>query len=172
MVFLGKLIFEISFKIAIVILLMAIADFIYQKWQHEEDLKMTKQEVKEEFKQMEGDPQVKQRIRSMQRDMARKRMMEDVPKSDVVVTNPTHYAVAIKYEAGTDSAPKVVAKGQRLIALRIKELAREKGVFIHEDPPLARSLFAASDIGEEIPENLYRAVAEILAMVYQIKGKT
>jgi len=169
-VFLGKLIFEISFKIAIVILLMAIADFIYQKWQHEEDLKMSKQEVKEEFKQMEGDPQVKQRIRSMQREMARKRMMEDVPKSDVVITNPTHYAVAIKYDAGSDAAPRVVAKGQRLIALRIKERAKESGIFVHEDPPLARSLFASCDIGEEIPENLYRAVAEILAMVYKIKG--
>jgi len=102
---------------------------------------MTKQEVKEEFKQMEGDPLIKQRIRSMQREMARKRMMEEVPKADVVITNPTHYAVALKYDMNKDNAPKVVAKGQRLVALRIREIAQSSGVVIHEDPPLARTLF-------------------------------
>lgn len=169
--FLGQIIFELSFKIALLILFLAILDFFYQKWQYEEDLKMTKQEVKEEFKQMEGDPLIKRRIRSMQMEMARRRMMEDVPKADVVITNPTHYAVAIRYEAGKDRAPKVVAKGQRLIALRIKEVAKKHGVLIHEDPPIARSLFSSVDIGDEIPESLYKAVAEILAIVYKMKGK-
>ncbi|MGA1847029.1 flagellar biosynthesis protein FlhB [Deferribacter abyssi] len=171
MAFLGKLVFELCFKIGLLILLMAILDFFYQKWQYEQDLKMTKQEVKEEFKQMEGDPLIRQRIRSMQREMARKRMMEEVPKADVVITNPIHYAVALKYETGKDKAPKVVAKGQRLIAQRIKEIAKKNGVFIHEDPPLARSLYSQVEIGDEIPENLYKAVAEILAFVYKMKNK-
>lgn len=170
-VFLGKIVFELAFKIALLMLVLAILDFFYQKWQYEEDLKMTKREVKEEFKQMEGDPLIKRRIRSMQMEMARRRMMEEVPKADVVITNPTHYAVAIKYEAGKDRAPKVVAKGQRLIALRIKEIAQKSGVLIHEDPPIARSLFKSVEIGEEIPESLYKAIAEILAIVYKIKNK-
>jgi flagellar biosynthetic protein FlhB len=169
--FLGKLVFELAFKIAILMLLLALLDFLYQKWQYEEDLKMTKQEVKEEFKQMEGDPLIKQRIRSMQREMARRRMMEEVPKADVVITNPTHYAVAIKYESGKDRAPVVIAKGQRLVALRIKELAIKHGIIIHEDPPVARSLFNSVEIGDEIPESLYKAVAEILAIVYKMKNK-
>lgn len=169
--FLGKLIYEVSFKLAIIIMIIALIDFLYQRWQYNEDLKMTKQEVKEEFKQMEGDPLIKQRIRSMQREMARKRMMEEVPKADVVITNPTHYAVAIKYDMNKDRAPKVVAKGQRLIALKIREIAMKNNVIIHEDPPLARTLFSSVEIGEEIPENLYRAVAEILAMVYRLKNK-
>ncbi|MEF3255091.1 MAG: flagellar biosynthesis protein FlhB [Deferribacterales bacterium] len=169
--FLGGLIFEVSIKLAIVILFISSIDFLYQRWQYNEDLKMTKQEVKEEFKQMEGDPLIKQRIRSMQREMARRRMMEEVPKADVVVTNPTHYAVAIKYDMSKDRAPKVVAKGQRLIALRIREVAQKSGVMIHEDPPLARTLYSSVEIGEEIPENLYKAVAEILAIIYRMKGK-
>lgn len=169
--FLGKLIFEVSMKLSIIILLISIIDFFYQKWQYAEDLKMTKQEVKEEFKQMEGDPLIKQRIRSMQREMARRRMMEEVPKADVVITNPTHYAVAIKYEMGKDNAPKVVAKGQRLVALRIREIALANGVVVHEDPPLARTLYSSVEIGGEIPENLYKAVAEILSIVYSMKNK-
>lgn len=169
--YLGALIFEISFKIALLILIMALFDFFYQKWQYNEDLKMSKQEIKDEFKQMEGDPLIKQKIRGMQREMARRRMMEEVPKSDVVITNPTHYAVAIRYEMGKDRAPKVVAKGQRLVALRIKEMAKQCGVLIHEDPPLARSIFSSVELGEEIPESLYKAVAEILAIVYKLKNR-
>jgi flagellar biosynthetic protein FlhB len=167
--FLGRLIFEVSIKLAIIVLFISAIDFFYQKWQYNEDIKMTKQEVKEEFKQMEGDPLIKQRIRSMQREMARKRMMEEVPKADVVITNPTHYAIALKYDMSKDRAPKVVAKGQRLVALRIREIAQSSGVVIHEDPPLARTLFSTVEIGEEIPENLYRAVAEILSIVYKMK---
>lgn len=165
----GAITFEIMWKVCLLAIIMAILDYIFQKYQYKQDLKMSKHEVKEERKQMEGDPQVKNRIRSIQRDMARQRMMEDVPQADVVVTNPTHYAVAIRYNPGEDRAPVVLAKGQRLVALRIREVARENGILIHEDPPVARSLFKTVDIGEEIPENLYKAVAEILALVDKFK---
>lgn len=171
MIFLGKLIFEIVFKIGILVLFLGIADYIYQKWQHNQDIKMTKQEIKEEYKQMEGDPIIKNRIRQAQRDAARRRMMDEVPKSDVVITNPTHYAVAIRYDFDKDRAPKVVAKGQRLMALKIKELARISGVKIHEDPPLARTLFNSVDIDEEIPENLYAALAQILTTLDKFKRR-
>lgn len=170
MAYLGKLIFEIIFKLGILVLLMGIADYIYQKWQHNQDIKMTKQEIKEEYKQMEGDPIVKNRIRQAQRDAARQRMMDEVPKSDVVVTNPTHFAVAIRYDLNVDKAPKVVAKGQRLMALRIRELAMKSGVKIYEDPPLARTLFNSVDIDEEIPENLYKALAQILMTLDKFKN--
>lgn len=169
--FLGSMMFEIAFKVAVLLVIVALVDFLYQKWQWAQDLKMTKNEIKEEFKQMEGDPKVKQRIRGLQMEMARKRMMSDVPESDVVITNPTHYAVAIRYKMGDDRAPMVMAKGQRLVALRIKDMAKEHGVIVHEDPPLARSLYSSTEIGEEIPENLYKAVAEILAFVYKMKNK-
>lgn len=165
MIFFLMIAFELFLKVGVLVLILAIIDFMYQKWQNTEDLKMTKQEVKEEFKQMEGDPLIKQKIRSMQREMARKRMMDDVPKSDVVITNPTHFAVALRYKPGEDKAPVVTAKGQRLLALRIREAAKKNGVLVHEDPPLARTLFKIVDIGDEIPENLYKAIAEILALV-------
>ena len=169
--FMGKLLFELFFKIALVVLLLGILDFAYQKWQHRQDLKMTKQQVKEEYKQMEGDPLIRQRIRSAQRELARKRMMDDVPHSDVVITNPTHFAVALKYDMNSGLAPYVVAKGQRLMALKIKDLARENGVPIHEEPPLAQALFKGAEIGDQIPENLYKAVAEILAVIYSKRGQ-
>ena len=168
--FFSRILFEIMWKISILVFFLAFLDFIYQKWQFKQDMKMAKHEVKEERKQMEGDPKVKSRIRQIQRDMARQRMMDDVPKSDVVVTNPTHYAVALSYSLGDDRAPVVVAKGQRLVALRIREIARENGVLVHEAPPIARSLFKTVDIGDEIPENLYKAVAEILALVEKFKS--
>lgn len=163
------ILFEILLKISALVFFMAVLDWTYQKWQHNKDLMMTKVEVKEERKQMEGDPKIKSKIRQIQREMARQRMMEAVPQSDVVVTNPTHYAVALKYSPGENKAPVVLAKGQRLIALRIREIARENGVLIHEDPPVARSLFKTVDIGDEIPENLYKAVAEILTLVDKFK---
>ncbi|ADD69593.1 flagellar biosynthetic protein FlhB [Denitrovibrio acetiphilus DSM 12809] len=168
----GKIVYEIMWKVSLLALFMALADFIFQKYQFKQDLKMSKHEVKEERKQAEGDPHVKGRIRSIQREMARKRMMDDVPKSDVVVTNPTHFAVALKYSPGEDRAPVVMAKGQRLMALRIKEIAKQSGILVHEDPPIARSLFKTVDIGDEIPENLYKAVAEILALVDKFKRPT
>jgi flagellar biosynthetic protein FlhB len=167
----GRLIFQVFFSVGIVVLIIAIFDFGYQKWQYEKDLMMSRSELKEELKQMEGDPLVRQRIRSIQREMARRRMMEEVPKADVVVTNPTHYAIAIKYDDKNDSAPKVVAKGQNLIALRIIEIARSHYIAIYQDPPLARLLYNTIDIGEEIPENLYKAIAEVLAFVYNLKKR-
>ena len=162
MVYLGHLVFDVSIRVAVLVLVIGIADYAYQKWQHNEDLKMTKQEVKEEYKQMEGDPIVKNRIRQAQREAARQRMIEEVPKSDVVITNPTHYAVAIRYDMEIDRAPKVVAKGQRLMALKIKEIAKQSGVKIVEDPSLARTLYNSCEVDEEIPENLYKALAQIL----------
>ncbi len=167
----GSLMYELVWKISLLALVMALIDYAYVRYQHKQDLKMTKQEVKDEHKQMEGDPQIKGRIRKAQRELARQRMMEDVPKADVVVTNPTHYAVALRYNIGQDRAPVCLAKGQRLMALRIREVAKEHGILIHEDPPIARSLFKTVDIGDEIPENLYKAVAEILALVDKFKKK-
>jgi flagellar biosynthetic protein FlhB len=131
---------------------------------------MTKQEIKEEMKNTEGDPMVKSRIRTIQRDAAFRRMMSEVPKADVVVTNPTHLAVALQYDTDTMDAPVVVAKGQRLIAERIKEIAREHDIPVIENRPLARALFKACDVGMQIPVSLFRAVAEVLAYVYRLKG--
>lgn len=151
--------------------LIAVLDYIYQKWHFEKGLKMTKEEVKEETKSTEGDPLVKSRIRSVQREMARRRMMADVPGADVVVTNPTHLAVALKYDTDKGAAPYVVAKGAGLVAKRIREIAVENGVPIVEDKPLARSIFSSVEIGGEIPVELYRAVAGLLAYVYKLKNK-
>lgn len=155
---------------AIVLTIFALIDYVYQKWQYIRNLKMTKMEVKDEARQSEGDPQVKARIRSLQREMARKRMMQEVPKADVVITNPTHFAVALKYDSANMGAPTVVAKGANLIAARIREIAQQHGVPIFEDKPLARTLFKL-DLGQEIPETLYKALATILANVYKLKGK-
>jgi flagellar biosynthesis protein FlhB len=130
---------------------------------------MTKQEVKEEFKTMEGDPQIKGKIKSIQRQIAYRRMMSDVPKADVVITNPTHFAVALKYETNAMSAPKVLAKGADLIALKIKEIAKSNDVPIVEDKPLAQALFKSVEIGDEIPEKLFHAVAQILAYIYKLR---
>jgi flagellar biosynthetic protein FlhB len=130
---------------------------------------MTRQEVRQENKESEGDPQVKAHIRSQQREMARRRMMAEVPKADVVVTNPTHYAVALRYQDGAMGAPRVVAKGAHLLAARIRELAEEHRVPILEAPPLARALYRHAELGDEIPSTLYSAVAEILAYVYQLR---
>ena len=163
------LIFEMAMKIGIALLVLGVLDYIYQRWEHEQSLKMTKQEVKEEYKQMEGDPQIRARQKQRQREMAMRRMMAEVPRADVVITNPTHFAVALRYNAQQMDAPMVVAKGQDFIALRIKELARESGVTIVENQELARNLFYICDLGEVIPENLYQAVAQVLAFVYRQK---
>jgi len=163
-------IFFLAFKIIGVFIVMAVLDFAYQKWQNLQDLKMSKQEVKEEFKQQEGDPKIKGKIRQKQRQMAMARMMQEVPQADVIVTNPTHFAVALKYQSGM-SAPIVIAKGQDLVAQKIKEIARESKVPIVENKPLARALFAAVEIGAAIPQELYKAVAEVLAYVYRLKKK-
>ncbi len=155
---------------AVVLTVFAVADFAYQRWQYNRNLRMTKQEIKEEYKEVEGNPIVKARIKSLQKEMARKRMMQEVPKADVVITNPTHFAVALKYDSPKMGAPTIVAKGANLIAEKIKEIAQKSGVPVFEDKPLARTLFRLN-IGQEIPEMLYRAVATILANVYKLKSK-
>lgn len=167
----GAVSFRILVNTGIVLLVLAAIDYAFQRWDYEKGLKMSKEEIKQEMKQSEGDPAVKSRIRSLQRDAARKRMMAQVPKADVVVTNPTHIAVALKYEVGKTQAPVVVAKGSGFIAEKIKEVAKESKVPIMENKPLARALYKIVNIGKEIPTDLYQAVAEILAYVYRLKRK-
>lgn len=165
-------VFSICMKIAMVFVAVAAVDFLFQKFKFEKDMKMTKQEVKEEYKQMEGDPQIKSKRRQRQQQMAMSRMMQDVPQADVVIRNPTHFAVAVKYDESKNRAPVVVAKGADKVAFRIIEKAEENGVSVVENVPLARGLYKAVDIGREIPYEFYRAVAEVLAFVYDLKGKT
>lgn len=167
----GRLLNDLFFAAAMALLAIGLADFFYQRWDHEQSLKMTKEEVKEEAKQQEGDPKVKGKIRELMIRSSLKRMMKSVPEADVVITNPVHLAVAIKYDRSQNSAPIVVAKGARKVAERIKEIAAENGVPIIENKPLARALFKSVDIGMEIPVDLYKAVAEVLAYVYRIKNK-
>ena len=149
--------------------LVVAIDIPFQIWDHERNLRMTREEVRQENKETEGDPQVKAHIRSQQREMARRRMMAEIPKADVVVTNPTHYAVALRYQDGAMRAPRVVAKGAHLLAARIRALAEEHQVPILEAPPLARALYRHAELGDEIPAALYAAVAEVLAYVYQLR---
>ena len=167
----GTVIINAGLKISLVYLVIGLADFIYQKYRFNEDMKMTKQEIKDEFKNTEGNPEIKGRQRQRMREASRRRMMQDVPKADVVITNPTHFAVAIKYDAETSKAPIVLAKGEDYLAQKIKEAAREHHIEIVENKPLARMLYANVDIGQEIPPELYQAVAEILAMVYNMREK-
>jgi len=166
----GDIIIEFGIEISIIFIVIGLVDYIYQKWKFGEDMKMTKQEVKDEYKNTEGDPQIKGRIRQKMREASQRRMMQDVPKADVVITNPTHFAVAIKYDAEVSKAPIVVAKGEDYLAQKIKEVAREHNVEIVENKPLARMLYHNVDIGAEIPPELYQAVAEVLAMVYHMKN--
>lgn len=166
----GKLTVSIFFKITIVMVVIALADYIYQRYQFNKDLRMTKQEIKEEYKQSEGDPQIKGKIKQKQREMAMRRMMQEVPKATVVVTNPTHISVALRYEEG-QNAPMVVAKGADSVALKIKELAKENDVPIIENKPLARLMYKELEIDQEVPVEMYQAVAEILALVYKLKKK-
>jgi flagellar biosynthetic protein FlhB len=159
-------------KACAVMAIIAIIDYMYQRYQYEQSVKMTKQEVKDEYRLQEGDPQIKGRIRQKQRQMAKQRMMKDVPKADVIITNPTHLAVAIQYDSEQMSAPVVVAKGQRLVAQKIKEVAAANGVPIVESKPVARALYQAVEVGDRVPEELYQAVAEILAYVYRLSEKS
>ncbi len=168
---LGELALILAIKVCVVLFILAMFDFAYQRWEFANDQKMTKQEVREEMKDTDGNPQLKGRIKQVQREMAQQRMMSEIPDADVVVTNPTHIAVALKYDTDKMAAPMVVAKGQRLIAQKIKKIAKEAGVPVVENKPLARSLFKLVDIGQYIPGELYRAVAEILAYIYQVKGQ-
>jgi len=167
----AELIYQIILRIGLLLLVLAIIDYVYQKWKLEQSLKMTKQQVKEEMRSMEGDPKVKQRRRQLAIQMIQKRLQKDVPTADVVVTNPTEYAVAIKYDPDSMAAPKVVAKGQGFIAAKIRELAVANGIPILERKPLARALYKLVEVGQEIPEQFYSAIAEILAYVYELSGK-
>ena len=166
-----QVITDLGIRIAAVYLVFAFADYAYQKWKFSEDMKMTKQEVKEEYKNQEGDPQVKGKIRSKMMEVSRRRMMQALPQADVVITNPTHYAVAIKYDPAISDAPVVLAKGQDYLAQKIKEIARENKIEIVENKPLARMLFANVEVGEAVPPEMYQAVAEVLAFVYHLQGK-
>jgi flagellar biosynthesis protein FlhB len=162
--------YEIFIRVAVLLIILAITDYVFQKYRFTEQLKMTKQEVKEDFKEQEGDPIIKGRIRRVQREIARKRMMADVPKADVIITNPTHYAVALSYKIDSMEAPKVVAKGVGFLALKIRELAQLHNIPIVENKPLAQNLYKTVEIGEYIPGHLYRAIAEILAYIYKAKN--
>lgn len=167
----GETVIELGIRISAIYMIIAGADFMYQKYKFKNDMKMTKQEVKEEYKNAEGDPEIKGKIKARMREASQRRMMQAIPKADVVITNPTHYAVAIRYDTELAPAPIVVAKGSDYLAQKIKQIARENNVEIVEDKPLARMLFANVDIDKQIPPELYQAVAEILAMVYHAQGK-
>ena len=170
LIYIGDVSFKIVVRTCWVLIVLAVLDYIYQRWEYERGLRMSKQEVKDEYKQTEGDPLLKGRIRRLQREMARRRMMSKVPKADVVITNPDHIAVALKYDQAKIGAPVVLAKGADLIAQKIKEIARQNNVPIVENKPLARLLFKLVEVNSMIPENLYKAVAEVLAYVYNLRN--
>lgn len=167
----GSLVIDVGYRISLLYCVLGAADYIYQRHKFNEDMKMTKQEVKDEMKNSEGDPQIKSKQRQRMQEASRRRMMQDVPKADVVITNPTHYAVALKYDAGTGTAPVLLAKGADLIAKRIREIAKENRVEIVENKPLARMIYTNVEVGREIPPELYQAVAEILAAVYRAQNR-
>ena len=165
------MIYAIAMRIGIVLLVLALLDYAYQWWKIEKDLKMTKQQVKDEMRSMDGDPQMKARRKQMALERMKKQVRANVPTADVIVTNPTHYAIALKYDAGTMHAPRVVAKGKGPLALHIRELAIAHGIPILERKPLARALYKMVEVGQEIPEQFYSTVAEILAYVWELSGK-
>lgn len=170
-VYLCTAIYSAVISIAIIFIFMGIVDILYQWWEFEKNLKMSKQEIKEEFKQMEGDPQLKGKIKQKQREMSQARMMKDIPTADVIIRNPTHFAVAIKYDPESNHAPKVIAKGMDFLALKIIAVAEEHKIVLTENKPLARALYDAVEVGQEIPEEFYHTVAEVLAFVYELKNK-
>ncbi|MCM3717143.1 flagellar biosynthesis protein FlhB [Fictibacillus phosphorivorans] len=167
----GGLAIKMGFAASLVLLFLAFLDYMYQKYDFEKNIRMSKQDIKDEYKKSEGDPKIKGKIKEKQRQMAMRRMMQEVPKADVIITNPTHYAICLKYDDSGMDAPVVIAKGVDLIAQRIKEIGKEHNVVAVENKPLARTLYARVEIGQVIPEDLFKAVAEILAFVYRIKKK-
>jgi len=171
MVLIGDSLYQLAIRIGFALVILGFVDYFYQRWEFERSIRMSKQEIKDEYKNIEGNPQIKAKQRQMMAELAKRRMMEEVPSATVVVTNPTHYAVAIQFDLDTMSAPVVVAKGIDFIALRIIEIAKEHDVPIHENPPLARRLYETTEIGEEIPAELYQAVAQVLAYVLKTVGK-
>jgi len=168
----GKVSFHLFLKTVVIMVGLAGLDYAFQRWSYEKSLRMTRREVQEEFKQTEGDPLIKSRIRSIQRELARRRMMAEVPKADVIITNPTHLAVALQYQYKEMHSPKVVAKGAELVAEKIKEIAREHRIPLVENKPLAQTLYKTVDVGQTIPSSLYQVVADILAYVYRLRGKS
>ncbi len=164
-------IMDMVFRVSLIFLAVAGFDFFYQRWDYERQIRMSKQDLKEEFKQTEGNPEIKGRIRSLQRERARSRMMQSVPEADVIIRNPTHFAVALRYDIEKDNAPVLVAKGQDELALRIVAIGEEHGVHVIENKPLARGIFAATQVGSEIPSEYYGMVAEILVYVYRMNNK-
>lgn len=168
----GALIFAAWWRVALAMLVLGILDYGFQRWQFERDLMMTHQEVKEEMREFEGDPRIRQRVRQIQRQLAMQRMMGEVPKAEVVVTNPTEFAVALRYDAATMAAPVVVAKGTRLVAERIRDIAMRHDVPIVQKPELARALYRTIEVGNPVPADLFKAVAEVLAYVYRIDRRT
>ncbi|MDH4206152.1 MAG: EscU/YscU/HrcU family type III secretion system export apparatus switch protein, partial [Desulfobacteraceae bacterium] len=169
-VYILKIFFKIFIRCSLAMIILVIIDYAFQRWEFENRIKMTKQEVKDDFKKSEGDPLIKSRIKSIQMEMARKRMMQNVPEADVVITNPTHLAVALKYDSSVMNAPKVIAKGSRKIAEKIKDVASEHGIPILENKELARNLYSLVEVGQEIPPALYQTVAELLAYIYRLKS--
>jgi flagellar biosynthetic protein FlhB len=169
-VYIFKIFFKIFIRCSLAMIILVIIDYAFQRWEFENRIKMTKQEVKDEFKKSEGDPLIKSRIKSIQMEMARKRMMQDVPDADVVITNPTRLAVALRYDSSTMNAPKLVAKGSRKIAEKIKDVASEHGIPILENKELARNLYSLVEVGQEVPPALYQTVAEVLAYIYRLKS--
>lgn len=167
----AEMVYTLALKLAILLVVLAAADFLYQRWQNERDLRMSKEEVKEELKRMDGDPVLKQRRTRIARQMAMQRLGRDVPRADVVVTNPTHFAVALQYDVDSMKAPKVIAKGADFLALRIRQLAAEHGIPMVERKELARGLYRNVNVGDEVPPQFYNAVAEILAYVYRLSGR-
>jgi len=169
-VYILKIFFKIFIRCSLAMIVLVIIDYVFQRWEFENRIKMTKQEVKDEFKKSEGDPLIKSRIKSIQMEMARKRMMQDVPEADVIITNPTHLAIALKYDSATMTAPRLIAKGSRKIAEKIKDVASEHGIPILENKELARNLYSLVEVGQEIPPALYQTVAEVLAYIYKLKS--
>lgn len=167
----SQMVYSLALKMAAALVVLAIIDYMYQRWQHDRDMRMSKEEVKEEMRRMEGDPLVKQRRARVARQLAMQRLGTDVPKADVVVTNPTHFAIALRYDPQTMRAPKVIAKGADFMAMRIRQIAIANGVPLVERKELARGLYKAVDVGQEVPAEFYNTVAEILAYVYRLSGR-
>lgn len=167
----SNIVLNMGIAVSIALIALSLLDYLYQKYDYEKNMRMSKQDIKDEFKSIEGNPQIKSKIKERQRQMALRRMMQEVPNADVIITNPTHFAVALKYDAKKMSSPQVIAKGADFIALRIKEVARTHQIAIVEKKPLARALYHQLEIGDAIPEEFFKAVAEILAYVYRLKGK-
>ncbi|WP_438432457.1 flagellar biosynthesis protein FlhB [Gorillibacterium sp. sgz500922] len=161
----------LGIKIGVILAILAVLDYFYQKFDYEKNLRMSKQDIKDEYKKSEGDPLIKGKIREKQRRMAMQRMMQEIPNADVIITNPTHFAVALKYDASEMAAPRVIAKGADYVAQKIKERGKQHGIVLMENKPLARALFSQVEIGQAIPAELFQAVAEVLAYVYKLKGK-